>query len=88
LEIYSTTNQIMASHLHFCNHFKQATQKLVPSFYGLVNVPQKDVQDKVALALAKGNYHAKNLWQGMYTMVAKVRFRSDFASIWAKPNDA
>ncbi|KAF9506031.1 hypothetical protein BS47DRAFT_1367650 [Hydnum rufescens UP504] len=50
---------IMASHSHFHNHFKQAAQKLVPLFYGLVNVPQKDVKGKVALALAKGNYHAK-----------------------------
>ncbi|KAF9510172.1 hypothetical protein BS47DRAFT_1396247 [Hydnum rufescens UP504] len=50
---------IMASHSRFRNHFKQAAQKLVPSFYGLVNVPQKDVKDKVALTLAKGNYCAK-----------------------------
>ncbi|KAF9515497.1 hypothetical protein BS47DRAFT_1360944 [Hydnum rufescens UP504] len=51
--------QIMGVHSQFHNQFKQAAQKHVPSFYGLINMSPASISAKVAVALANGNYHAK-----------------------------
>jgi hypothetical protein len=57
----------MAVNSRFRNKFKQAAQKRVPSFYGLVNMPAIDIAAKVSVALLNGNYRAKSF-------SSKVRF--------------
>ncbi|KAF9514199.1 hypothetical protein BS47DRAFT_1361866 [Hydnum rufescens UP504] len=62
---------IMGVHSRFRNQFKQAAQKHVPSFYGLVNMSPESISGKVAIALANGNYRAKmfaagKTWTGLY----------------------
>jgi Domain of unknown function (DUF6532) len=59
----------MGSHSQVRNKFKQAAQCHIPSFYGLINIPAKEISSKVALALLKGNYCAKSYGQtqtGLY----------------------
>jgi len=51
--------QIRTSHSRVRNNWIDAAKELIGHFYGLVGVPTKVVEDKVALALDKGNYRAK-----------------------------